>query len=126
MPEEKKSLLTSPLIFGTTAAILIGLLGILVLASCTYFTNFSELYLRPAGTVLYLLGAFAGGFLATKKSGGKALLYGAQIGIAYFLFFSLILLLTNPAALSAAALGIKGIYALVAAVAGGACGIAFS
>lgn len=126
MPEGEKNLLASPVVFGTSAAILIGLFGVIVLASSAYFTNFSELYLRPAGTVLYLLGAFTGGFLATKKSGGKALLYGAQIGVFYFLFFSLVLLLIEPAALSATALGLKGIYALVAAVAGGACGIALS
>lgn len=127
MPDEKMpTVIANPVVFGTLAAILIGVLGIIILSFCFYFTDFSESYLKPAGTAFYLLGAFTGGFLAAKKSGGKALLYGAEVGIFYFLFFAFALLLTSPASLSATTLGLKGIYTLLAAAAGGACGIAFS
>ena len=127
MPNEKSPILVDhSLLFGTLVAISIGLLGIRMLSLCFYFTTFSEVYLKPAGTVLYLLGAFIGGLLAAKKAGGKALVYGTQVGVCYFLFFILALLLTSTASLSVGALALKGIYTLLAAVAGSICGLTFS
>jgi len=127
MTNEKNSkLITHPLLFSTLVAILIGLFGILMLALCFYFTTFSEVCLKPTGTILYLLGAFIGGYLVAKKAERKVLVYGIQVGICYFLFFSIALMLTSAVPLSAETLILKGIYTLLASVIGSICGLACS
>ncbi len=129
MSDEKSPILglfNNPVILGTTTAVLFGMACIILLALCFYFTTLSESYIKPAGTFFYLVGAFLGGFLAAKKAGRKALLYGAEVGLCYFLFFVLLSLLTSPGSLSASALSLKIAYTLLVSIFGGICGITFS
>jgi putative membrane protein (TIGR04086 family) len=89
----------NPVFFGLTAAILFAILSIMVLALSFHLSALSELYLKPAGTFFYLVGAFLGGFLAAKKAGGKGLVYGAGVGLCYYIFFVVISLFFSPGSL---------------------------
>lgn len=130
MSGDKSSFLTNvfhnPLFFGLFSSILIGVTGVVLLSLVFYYTPLSEAYLHTAGTLLYLTGAFVGGFLTARKAGRKGLLYGAEAGFLYFLFFIIIGLCLDAAALSFLAAFLKGVYTLLAASAGGIVGIAFS
>lgn len=116
----------NPVIFGTAAAIVFVILCIVLLSLFFYFTSISELYLKPIGTFCYLVGAFLGGFLAAKKAGGKGLVYGAEVGVCYYVFMILFSLLVTPGSLSATTLLLKGLFTLVISTAGGICGLAFT
>jgi putative membrane protein (TIGR04086 family) len=116
----------NPVFFGLTAAILFAILSIMVLALSFHLSALSELYLKPAGTFFYLVGSFLGGFLAAKKAGGKGLVYGAGVGLCYYIFFVVISLFFSPGSLSVIALGFKGLYTLLVSAAGGICGLAFA
>lgn len=128
MPEGKNPLLElmgNPFIYGILGALTIGLVGSLLLSIVFYFTSLSETYLQPAGTTLYLIGAFTGGFTAAKRAGNRGIMYGAEVGLVYFLIFLMLMLALAPASLSALTVVLKGIYTLVVAAAGGIIGIAF-
>jgi len=116
----------NPVAYGTGAALIFGILCILLLSIFFYFTTISELYLKPIGTFCYLVGSFWGGFLAAKKAGGKGLVYGAEVGLCYFIFFILISLLILPESLSATAVITKGFFTILVSSAGGICGLAFT
>jgi putative membrane protein (TIGR04086 family) len=64
--------------------------------------------------------------LAAKKAGGKGLVYGAGVGLCYYIFFVVISLFFSPGSLSVIALGFKGLYTLLVSAAGGICGLAFA
>ncbi len=128
MSEERNllsSLVDNPVVFGILGAIVIGLIGTILLSIIFYFTSFSEPYLQPAGTTLYLIGAFAGGFMASKKAGNRGIMYGAAVGLIYFLIFLFIMLISSPASLSVLTIFLRGIYTLIVSAAGGVVGIAF-
>lgn len=116
----------NPVFFGLTAAILFAIISIAVLAVCFYFSTLSELYLKPAGTFFYLAGGFLGGFFASKKAGGKGLLYGIEVGVCYYVFFVIISLFLSPGSLNVISLALKGIYTILVSAAGGICGLAFT
>lgn len=129
MSREKRlisSLGKNPVVYGTLGAIVIGLIGTLLLSIVFYYTSLSESYLKPAGTFLYLICAFLGGFLASKKAGNRGIMYGGIVGLSYFLIVSLILLITSPASFSVFTIFLKGFYTLIVAAAGGVIGIAFT
>lgn len=127
MPE-KKNLIpkysVNPVFLGLLFAIGFGLASTLLLTLIFYFTPLSENYLQPAGTTLYLIGAFLGGFLAAKKAGGKGLLNGTLVGVFYFLFFTLLMLLAARTPFSLLNLSLKALYTLIVSAAGGIIGIA--
>jgi len=128
MSEERNllsRLFENPVILGILGAIVIGLIGTILLSVIFYFTSLSESYLQLAGTTLYLIGAFAGGFMAAKKAGNRGIMYGAEVGLIYFLIFLFIMLISSPASLSALTVVLRGIYTLIVAAAGGIVGIAF-
>lgn len=127
---ETQNLLTkligNPVFLGTCGAIIIGLIGTMLLSIVFYLTPLSEAYLQPSGTTLYLAGAFSGGLIAARKAGGKAILYGSEVGIIYFFFFTVVTLLIAPGSFAMLALILKGVYTLMVSVAGGVIGIAFT
>jgi len=116
----------NPVAYGTGAALVFGILCIILLSIIFYFTNISELYLKPIGTFCFLVGGFLGGFLAAKRAGGKGLVYGVEVGLCYFIFFILISLLILPESLSATAVVTKGFFTILVSAAGGICGLAFT
>ncbi|HHW29034.1 MAG TPA: TIGR04086 family membrane protein [Syntrophomonadaceae bacterium] len=116
----------NPVAYGTGVALIFGILSIILLSIFFYFTTISELYLKPVGTFCYLVGGFLGGFLASKRAGGKGLIYGTEVGLCYFIFFILISLLISPESLSATAVVIKGFFTILVSAAGGICGLAFT
>jgi len=115
-----------PLLFGLAVSIIFTVAGIAILSLGIYFSSISEMYLKPAGSFIYLTGAFLGGFLAAKKAGGKGLVYGVEVGICYYLFFIIVSLFLSTASLSIIALALKGIYTIIISAAGGICGLAFA
>jgi putative membrane protein (TIGR04086 family) len=115
-----------PVIFGLLVAIAISLLSIVLLAVFFYLSSVSEGYLQPVGTAIYLLGGFIGGFLAAQKAGGKGILYGLEVGICYFIFFVLVILLLTPGSLTVLSVALKGVYTLLVSAVGGILGIAFA
>lgn len=129
MPEERKASLIisrNPILYGTLGALVIGLAGTLILSAVFYYTSLSESYLDPAGTFLYLICAFIGGFLASKKAGNRGIMYGCSTGLSYFLTVLIIYLLISPQPLSISSILLKGIYTLIVGAAGGVLGIAFA
>ncbi|MDH7576369.1 MAG: TIGR04086 family membrane protein [Bacillota bacterium] len=116
----------NPVCFGILVAVGFGLISTIFLTLIFYFTALSETYLQPAGTTLYLIGAFGGGLLAAKRAGGKGLLCGATVGIFYFLFFTLLVLLIAPASFSLVNLALKAVYTLIVSATGGIIGIALT
>ncbi|NPV28376.1 MAG: TIGR04086 family membrane protein [Firmicutes bacterium] len=129
MPEEKNLLSkysVNPVFLGFLVAVGFGLTGTLLLTLIFYFSPLSENYLQPAGTTLYLTGAFLGGFLAAKKAGGKGLLNGTLVGVFYFLFFTLLVLLAARTPFSLLNLSLKALYTLTVSAAGGIIGIALT
>ena len=117
---------THPVVQGTVTALAIGLLGTFLLSLVFYATSLSEAYLQPSGNVLYLIGAFSGGFVGAKKAGRKGMQFGAGTGLCYFLLFVIILLFFAPSAFTWISFGLKGLYALIVATVGGIFGIAFA
>jgi putative membrane protein (TIGR04086 family) len=115
-----------PALYGLLVAAAIGIVGGILLAGIFYLTPLSEIYLQPAGTTVYLLGAFIGGLLAARKAGNRGVLLGIEVGGLYFLLFLILLLILSPRSLSAFSLFLKGVYTLVIAAAGGVIGIAFT
>jgi putative membrane protein (TIGR04086 family) len=116
----------NPVVYGTGGALIFGILCIILLSIFFYFTTISELYLKPIGTFCYLVGGFWGGFLASKMAGGKGLVYGAGVGLCYYIFFILIFLLISPDSLTASAVVIKGFFTILVSAAGGICGLAYT
>ncbi len=115
----------NPGVFGLLSAILFSIFAVIILAMLFQFTSVSEVYLKPIGTFLYLVGAFLGGFLAAKKAGHKGLIYGISVGFCYYLFFVIISLFLSIGSLTFTALVFKGLYSLLVSAAGGICGLAF-
>lgn len=120
------SLATHPVAQGTVVSLAIGLAGTLLLSLIFYTTSLSEAYLQPSGNVLYLAGAFFGGFVSAKKAGRKGMQFGVATGLCYSLVFAIIILIFAPATFTGLAFGLKCLYALVVAVVGGIFGIAFA
>ncbi|HHY41073.1 MAG TPA: TIGR04086 family membrane protein [Syntrophaceticus sp.] len=116
----------NPVVYGTGAALIFGILCIILLSLFFYLTTISELYLKPIGTFCYLIGGFWGGFLASKRAGGKGLVYGAEVGLCYYIIFILMLLLISPNSLTASAVIIKGFFTILVSAAGGVCGLAYT
>lgn len=117
---------TSPLFWGIIVAVAIGLIGTFLLSFIFYFTSLPENYLKPTGIALYLIGAFFGGFTAAKKAGRKALLYGTEVGLFYFLFTVLTIALIAPTSFSFLNFSLKAVYTLLISAAGGVIGVAFT
>ncbi|MFY9272360.1 MAG: TIGR04086 family membrane protein [Thermacetogeniaceae bacterium] len=116
----------NPVIYGTGAALILGIFCVILLSIIFHFTSISELYLKPIGTFCFLVGGFFGGFLASKMAGGKGLVYGAEVGLCYYLIFILIFLLISPGSISASAAVIKGFFTILVSAAGGICGLAYT
>ncbi|MGB4503954.1 MAG: TIGR04086 family membrane protein [Syntrophaceticus sp.] len=116
----------NPLFWGLAVAILFVTISIAIVSLFFYFSNISEIYLKPAGSFFYLAGAFLGGFFAAKKAGRRGLVYGIEVGVCYYVFFMIISFLLSPGSLSVTALALKGIYTILVSTAGGVCGLAFA
>ncbi len=119
-------LITHPVVQGTVIALAISLLGTFLLSLIFYATSLSEAYIQPAGNVLYLAGAFFGGFAGAKKAGRKGMQFGVGTGLCYFIAFTIIVLVLAPATFTGLAFAFKGLYALIVAAVGGVFGIAFA
>ncbi len=115
-----------PVTMGTVAAVIIGLAGTLLLSLVFYATPLSAAYLQPTANILYLVGAFAGGFVGAKKAGRMGILFGIETGICYFAFFVFLILLAAPGVLGALAFILKALYAVISAAVGGIFGIALA
>ena len=121
------SRLTShPVTQGTVVALAVCLAGSLLLSLIFYVTSLSEAYLQPSVSVLYLAGAFFGGFAGARKAGRKGIQFGVETGFCYYLVITVIILILAPAAFTRLSFILKGLYSLIAAAAGGIFGIAFS
>ncbi|MGD0153648.1 MAG: TIGR04086 family membrane protein [Thermacetogeniaceae bacterium] len=119
-------LITHPVAQGTVIALAVSLLGTLLLSLICYVTPLSETYLQLAGNVLYLAGAFFGGFVGANKAGRKGMQFGAGTGLCYFVVFTIIVMVLAPETFTGLAFGLKGLYALIVAAVGGVFGIAFA
>jgi putative membrane protein (TIGR04086 family) len=115
-----------PVSQGTVVALAVCLAGTLLLSLIFYATSLSETYLQPSVSVLYLAGAFFGGFAGARKAGRKGIQFGVETGLCYYLVVTVIILILAPAAFTRLAFILKGLYSLIAAAAGGIFGIAFS
>jgi len=118
-------LASHPVSQGTVAALTVCLAGNLLLSLIFFATSLSEVYLQPAVSVLYLAGAFFGGFASARKAGRKGIQYGVETGFCYYLAVAVIILILAPAAFTRLSFALKGLYSLIAAAAGGIFGIAF-
>lgn len=129
MAGEKNTLITlasHPVVQGTVIALVVSLTGILLLSLVFYATTLSETYLQPSGNILYLAGAFLGGFVSAKKAGRKGMQLGLAAGFFYFLVIVAVIPIFAPSAFSWPALIPKGIFSLIVAAVGGIFGIAFA
>jgi putative membrane protein (TIGR04086 family) len=115
-----------PVFQGTAVALAVCLAGTLLLSLIFYATSLSETYIQPLVSVLYLAGAFFGGFAGARKAGRKGIQFGVKTGFCYYLVVTAIILILAPMAFTRLAFIIKGLYSLIAAAAGGIFGIAFS
>ena len=119
-------LTSHPVTQGTVVALAVCLVGSLLLSLIFYATSLSETYLQPSVSVLYLAGAFFGGFAGARKAGRKGIQFGVETGFCYYLVVTAIILILAPAAFTRLSFILKGLYSLIAAAAGGIFGIAFS
>lgn len=115
-----------PVVQGTVTALVVSLAGILLLSLVFYATALSETYLQPSGNILYLAGAFIGGFVSAKKAGRKGMQIGLATGFFYFLAIAAVVAIFAPSSFSWLALIPKGVFSLIVAAVGGIFGIAFT
>jgi putative membrane protein (TIGR04086 family) len=115
-----------PIMLGTFVALAICLAGTLLLSLIFYATSLSETYLQVSSSIVYLAGAFFGGFAAAKKAGRKGVQYGVETGFCYYLAVAVIILIFAPTAFTWSTFGLKGLYSLIVSAVGGIFGIAFA
>jgi putative membrane protein (TIGR04086 family) len=115
-----------PILLGAFVALAICLTGTLLLSLIFYSTSISETYLQVSGNVVYLAGAFFGGFAGAKKAGRKGVQYGVETGFCYYVAVAVIILIFAPTAFTWSAFGLKGLYSLIVSAVGGIFGIAFA